>query len=309
MASASPKIDERPAAPPTRPAPPPAGHRLSRQDPNQTIRVGGKRGGYLDDLYHYLLQAPWSRVILLVGSTYLVINLVFACAYLAGGDCVTGAEPGSFRDAFFFSVQTFSTIGYGAMSPKNLYGNLAVMCEAFVGLITVAMATGLMFAKFSRPTARVLFSDKLVVGQRNGKPTLSLRVANERGNDIIEASFRVTVLKAETSAEGEKMRRLHDLPLVRGDTPLFALTFQGMHVIDEQSALHGVTHDDMVAGEMRFIITMTGLDATFSTTIHARRIYHAEDVHFGVRFADVLSNAPDGRLVLDYDKFHDVVPL
>jgi inward rectifier potassium channel len=170
------------------------------------------------------------------------------------------------------------------------------------------MATGLMFAKFSRPTARVLFSEKMVIGRREGKPTLMLRVANERGNDVIQASFRVTVLKAEVTAEGERMRRLHDLPLVRGDTPLFTLTFQGMHVIDDKSPLYGVTEDSLRESDMRFIVTVTGLDATFASTIHARHIYHSDDVVFGARFADVLSNAPNGRLVLDYRKFHDVVP-
>jgi inward rectifier potassium channel len=134
-------------------------------------------------------------------------------------------------------------------------------------------------------------------------------MANERGNDIIEASFRVTVLKAEVTAEGETMRRLHDIALVRGDTPLFTLTFQAMHPIDERSPLHGVTPEALRDGQMRFIVTVTGLDATFASTIHARRIYEADDVVFNARFADVLSNAPDGRLVLDFAKFHDVVPL
>src|SRR5262249_21672410 len=157
----------------------------------------------------------WFKVMLLVAGTYLGINAIFATLYLAGGDCIAGAAPRSLRDAFFFSVQTFSTIGYGVMAPKTLYASVVVTLEAFVGLVTVAMATGLMFAKFSRPTARVLFSDRIVLAPRDGKPTLMLRLANERGNDIIEASFRVTVLKAEVTAEGEMMRRVHDVPLVR----------------------------------------------------------------------------------------------
>jgi inward rectifier potassium channel len=272
------------------------------------VRLGG-RSGIADDLYHFLLQARWSRVLLLVAGTYLGLNAIFACFYLIGGDCVAGAAPGSFRDAFFFSVQTFSTIGYGVMAPRTAYASVVVTLEAFVGLVTVAMATGLMFAKLSRPTARVLFSDRIVIAPREGTPTLMLRMANERGNDIIEASFRVTVLKAEVTAEGETMRRLHDIPLLRGDTPLFTLTFQAMHAIDERSPLYGVTPEALHEGQMRFIVTVTGLDATFASTIHARRIYEADDVVFNARFADVLSNTPDGRLVLDFAKFHEVVPL
>jgi inward rectifier potassium channel len=292
------------------PAPSPTagrGHSLGRQEGGDAIRVGGKRG-LTTDLYHFLLQASWPRVLLLVASAYLTINLIFASLYLAGGDTISGATPGSFADAFFFSVQTFSTIGYGVMAPKGAFAAVVVTAEAFVGLLMVAMGTGLMFAKFSRPTARILFSKKMVISQRDGKPTLMLRIANERGNDVIEASFRVTVLKEEISAEGERMRRLHDLKLVRGDTPLFTLTFQGMHVIDELSPLHGVTAETLRAGEMRFIVTVTGLDATFATTINGRHIYMADDVAWNARFADVLSNRADGRLQLDYDKFHEIVP-
>jgi inward rectifier potassium channel len=282
------------------------GHSPTKQDPNEVMRIGGKRG-YLDDLYHFLLQASWPRLLLIVAATYLGVNLAFALLFLAGGDSIKEAEQGSLRDAFFFSVQTFSTIGYGVMSPKTTFAQVVVMCEAFVGLVTVAMATGLMFAKFSRPTARVLFSDRLVVTTRQGKPTLMLRLANERGNDIIEASFRMTVLKPEVSPEGERMRRVHDLVLVRSDTPLFTLTFQAMHVIDEASPLHGLSSADLAASEVRFVVTVTGHDATFGATIHARRIYHADDVVWNARFADVLSNGPDGRLVLDLSRFHEVV--
>lgn len=298
MATASPSAN----------APPPTGvgHSPPRMnDPTDVVRVGGKNT-YLVDLYHFLLVGPWRRLVLIVASVYTGLNSLFAALYLAGGDCITGATPGSFKDAFFFSVQTFSTIGYGVMAPKTAWAGAVVTLEAFIGLITVAMATGLMFAKFSRPTARVLFSDKIAIGVRNGKPTLSLRMANERGNDIIEATFRVTVLKPEITAEGEKIRRLFDLPLVRSETPLFAISFTAFHVIDEKSPLFGETPESLQRDAMRFIVTLTGLDGTFAQTIHARRIYEAPDVAWNARFVDVLSNLPDGRLQVDLSKFHDV---
>lgn len=301
MASASPTTT-------TAPTPSVAHTPPSNFSPGTMIRVGGN-AAHLADLYHFLLVASWRRLLLIIATTYACVNATFAGLYLAGGDCVAGAAPGSFSDAFFFSVQTFSTIGYGTMAPKTGYASAVVTLEAFIGLITVAMATGLMFAKFSRPTARVLFSDKMVVGMRNGKPTLSLRMANERGNDIIEASFRVTVLKPEVTAEGEKIRRLHDLRLLRSETPLFTVSFSAFHEIDETSPLLGETPESIQRDALRFIVTVTGLDASFAQTVHARRIYEARDIVWNARFVDVISNLPDGRLQLDLAKFHDVEAL
>jgi inward rectifier potassium channel len=298
MTAASPKAER---------APDRVGHVPTQRDPTQVIRVGVQRG-YLQDVYHFLMVATWRRVMLLVAAIYLGINAVFAGLYLAGGDCVTGLHPGSIGDAFFFSVQTFSTIGYGTMAPSTAYANVVVTVEAFVGLCTVAMATGLMFSKFSRPTARVLFSDKVVVGTRNGKRTLSFRVANERSNDIIEASFRVTVLKPEVTAEGERIRRLHDLTLTRSETPLFTISFTAFHVIDASSPLFGETDASLREEHMRLIVTMTGLDGSLGQTIHARHIYEAERVFWDARFVDVMSNRPDGQLQIDYTRFHDVAP-
>lgn len=301
MATASP-IDPPEPAPQRQHAPPRGG------DPSDVVRVGGKRAP-LSDLYHFLLVASWWRVMLLVASVYAGLNALFASLYLAGGDCLVGARPGSFADAFFFSVQTFSTIGYGVMSPRTPYAGAVVACEAFVALVTVAMATGLMFAKFSRPTARVLFSDRLVIGARNGKPTLMLRMANERGNDVIEASFRVTILKPEITAEGETIRRLFDLKLLRDETPLFTVSFTAFHEIDEASPLRGETAASLERGAVRFIVTVTGHDGTYAQTIHARRVYEAREVVWNARFVDVLSNAGDGRLLIDLSRFHDVEPL
>jgi inward rectifier potassium channel len=297
-----------PASPPANGTGVPGGHGPSRQDPTETVKVGARRG-YVDDAYHFMMVASWSRLLLSIAAVYLSINVIFGLLFLAGGDCLTGARPGSFADAFFFSVQTFSTIGYGAMAPKDAYASVIVTAEAFVALLTVAMATGLMFSKFSKPTSRVLFSSRMIVGPRNGKPTLTMRMANERGNDIIEAAFRVTVLKPEISAEGEKIRRLHDLKLVRSETPMFSISFQGFHVIDEASPLFGETAASLEAGALRFVVTVTGLDSTLGQTIHARHIYHADEIVWNARFVDVLSNTPDGRLQIDYTRFHDFEPI
>ncbi len=261
-----------------------------------------------DDIYHLLMEASWKRLIVFIAAMYLGTNAFFAGLYVLAGDSINGAEKGSFSDAFFFSVQTLSTVGYGVMAPKGFIGSTLVTFEAFIGLLGMAMASGLMFSKFARPTARVIFSSKMIVTTRDGKPCLVLRMANGRANnEIVEATLRISVLKPEVTAEGERMRRFHDLALVRSQTPLFTLTWLVIHVIDEQSPLFGETDASLHAMNARFIVTLTGIDSTFAQTVHARTSYFAGDVVWGGRFVDVTSQLPDGRLQVDYTKFNDVV--
>ena len=287
---------------PTSPLPAPA---LSPSGAPNVVKIGLERR-FFDDIYHYMMEASWPRLILLIASMYLSINMIFATLYMVGGDCISGAEKGSFADAFFFSVQTLSTIGYGVMAPKGPVGSALVTVEAFVGLLGMAMASGLMFSKFARPTARVLFSEKMIVSTRNGKRCLVLRMANGRGNEIVEATLRISVLKPEVTEEGEKMRRFHDLTLARSQTPLFTITWTVIHVIDEASPLYGETEASLREMNVRFIVTLTGIDSTFAQTIHARTTYFGGDIVWGGRFVDVTSQLPDGQLQVDYTKFNDV---
>jgi inward rectifier potassium channel len=270
------------------------------------VKIGLETRSF-NDIYHYLMEASWARLFLIIGLIYLATNASFALLYLIAGDSITGAEKGSFADAFFFSVQTLSTVGYGVMSPKGFVGSTLVTFEAFVGLLGMAMASGLMFSKFARPTARVIFSDKVIVSTRNGKPCLVMRMANGRGNEIVEATLRVSILKPEITAEGERMRRFHDLVLTRSQTPLFTLTWMVIHEINETSPLFGETEASLREMSVRLIVTLTGIDSTFAQTVHARTSYFAEDVVWGGRFVDVTSQLPDGRLQVDYTKFNEVV--
>ncbi len=246
----------------------------------------------------------------LISATYLVVNILFALAYLAGGNAIENARPGSFVDAFSFSVQTMATIGYGAMYPATLYAHILVSVEVLLGLLGVAMATGLMFARFSRPSARVLFSNVAIISKYNGFPTLIFRVANQRNNWIVEAQVRVSLLlPEEVTKEGFSMRRLYDLPLSRAQTPFLALTWVVMHPIDEHSPLYHLDEDGFSEGEYQIFVTLTGLDATLSQTIHARQIYNTEDIFWNHRFVDAVFITPDGSRYIDYHKFHDVTTL
>ncbi len=272
------------------------------------IRKGVSHSNW-NDPYHLLLTIDWLRFIALTVTSYIVANTVFAFLYLAGGDSIKNARPGSFLDAFFFSVQTMATIGYGAMYPQTDYANFLVSIEALVGLLGVAMATGLMFARFSRPTAKVLFSRVAVIAPHNGVPTLMLRVANERRNQILEAQIGLSLLRDEVTAEGQFMRRFYDLKLVRSQTRTFALSWMVMHHIDESSPLYGATPDSLEEAETDIIVTLTGIDETVSQTVHARHYYMTEEILWNMRFVDIFTKKPDGRRVLDLNRFNEVTPV
>ncbi len=274
----------------------------------EIVRKGISHSDWRDP-YHLLLTLGWSRFIGLIVVSYIATNTLFALLYLAGGDCLKNARPGSFWDAFFFSVQTMATIGYGAIYPSTDYANVLVTLEALVGLMGVAMSTGLMFARFSRPTARVLFSRVAVITPHNGVSTLMFRVANERRNQILEAQIGVSLLRNEVTTEGEYMRRFYDLKLVRSQTRNFSLTWTVMHQIDESSALYGETPESLAETETDIVLTLTGLDETVSQTVHARYYYLTEEILWDKRFVEIFATKRDGRRVIDYTRFHDVMPV
>lgn len=261
------------------------------------------------DLYHRLLIMPWLHFLGLVACLYVVTNMFFAVAYLVGEENIANARPGSLMDAFSFSIQTMATIGYGAMYPKTLYAHILVAIEAFVGLLGVAMATGLMFARFSRPTARVVLSQNAVILPYNGVPTLMFRAANKRGNQILEARLWVTLLRDETTVEGHTMRRIYDMKLTRSHSPFFVLTWTAMHPIDEESPLYGETPESLANSDAEIMIALTGIDETVAQTVHTRYTYAVRNILWNFKFTDVISTLPTGQRVIDYANFHDVEAL
>ncbi len=260
------------------------------------------------DLYHWLLALSWQKFLLLTSIFYLVINIFFACAYLTTGNGIANTEPGSFKDAFFFSIQTLSTVGYGSMYPETLYAQILVTLEVWAGLLLVAILTGLMFARFSRPTARVLFSKVAVICPLNGVPTLIFRTANQRENQILEAQIQVSLVRNEISSEGHFMRRFYDINLLRSQTPMFGLSWQVMHPIDENSPLFGASAEILAEEDTELWVTLTGLDETFSQTIHARYSYTYRDILWDMKLVDIFLQASDGKYYIDISHFHDVIP-
>jgi inward rectifier potassium channel len=271
-------------------------------------RVGVSRWHW-GDIYHWMLTVSWPRFFLLVGALYLITNLVFALAFYAVPGSISNARPGYFPDCVFFSIETLATVGYGYMNPATTYGHIVASTEILLGMVEVAAVTGLLFARFSRPTSRIMFSNVAVITPFNGVPTLMLRAGNERANLILEASVRASLVRRETTLEGQVFTRFYDLQLEREQSGVFALTWTILHKIDESSPLFGKTQQDLQNEGTTLAVAISGTDDTLNDFVHARQTYAAEHIHYNHHFADILSDKIEGNVrVLDYSKFHDIYP-
>lgn len=280
--------------------------RIENQDGRLVIHGMEKWYYHWRDPYHLLLTIPWIGFIGVVSVVYLLLNTLFALAYLAGGDCLEGATPGSFSDAFFFSVQTLASIGYGAIHPQTFYANLIVTVEAIASLLLIAVVTGLTFARFSRPIARVLFSKSIVITIHNSQPTLMFRVANERHNFILEATAQVYLVIDEVTDEGESMRRFHELKLLRERTPSLILTWTIMHSINPDSPLYGLTDSDLAQRNASISVLISGVDETVAYAIKARYSYDTVDILSNYKFENIVHTLANGDRYFDYSRFHQV---
>jgi inward rectifier potassium channel len=279
-----------------------------RSKPENTpaeIRVIGARRTVFRDIYHRFLRAPWWGALLGISAAFLLLNAGFALFYLALGG-IANARPGSFADAFYFSVQTMGTIGYGAMYPISPAANGLVVAEAVVGLVVTALATGLTFAKFSQSNARIVFTREVTIALMDGVPTLSFRVGNERGNQIIEATVRVVLIRTERTREGSTFYRMYDLPLSRERTPALSRSWVAMHPITPGSKLHDQTPATLKESEVELIVTLVGTDDTSFQPVHARHRYTDDQIIWGARHVDVIHEDEAGQLVLDLRKFHEI---
>jgi inward rectifier potassium channel len=268
----------------------------------------GLRVTPLSDLYHFLMKTAWYKLLGAFALMYCALNGVFAVAYRLGGDgAILNAHAGSLADAFWFSVQTFATIGYGNMSPGTTYAHVLVTLESFCGMLSVALSTGILFAKFSRPMARVGFSKNVIVGQRNGEPCLMWRVANHRGSALLNATVQAHALMDEVSSEGHRMRRAQELTLERTSMPMFILSWTLIHHLDEKSPLYGLSPENAAERLIALIVSFSGVDDAMVQTVHARRMYNPEDLRFGARFADMIDNSKPGTLIVDHSKLDELV--
>ncbi len=283
--------------------------RIENQDGRFVIRGMGRWYHHWRDPYHLLLTIPWLGFVAIVSVFYLLLNTIFALAYLAGGDCLDGAKPGLFSDAFFFSVQTLASIGYGAIHPKTFYANSIVTIESIASLLLIAVLTGLAFARFSRPVAKVLFSQFIITTTHNSQPALMFRVANERHNFILEAQAQIYLIIDEVTDEGEFMRRIHELKLLRQRTPSLVLTWTIVHPIDDQSPLYGLSPEDLQRLDANISVLISGVDETVAYTITARHVYATKEILFDRQFENIIHKSANGDRYFDYSLFHEVRPL
>jgi inward rectifier potassium channel len=261
------------------------------------------------DLYHLFMTMSWPRLFASYAGFFALFNLIFAAAYQLQANDVANLNPDGWWGRFFFSVETLATVGYGDMHPQTVYAHVIASIEIFTGMMSLALITGMMFARFSRPTARILFARHAVVRQFDGRPTLMLRAANERQNVIMEASAQLRLLRDEKTVEGARIRRIHDLPLRRSEQPMFIFGWTLLHVIDEASPLYGATAESFAASKAYLLLTIGGTDETTGQTLMSRQEYFPASIHWNHGFVDIFTSGEDGVDRFDYSKFHDVEPL
>jgi inward rectifier potassium channel len=271
----------------------------------------GRRGlGILESLspYHALLSVTWPRFLLGLAGSYLLVNVLFASLYRACGAGAIGPHGDGWPAAFFFSVETFSTIGYGNMAPIGLAANLVMTFEAFAGLLWVALATGIIFARFSRPTARIIFSRNAIVAPYREITALEFRIANARSSQLFEVTATV-LLSLFEEGPGRTVRRFHALPLERDKVVFFPLSWTVVHPTDDASPLAGLTARDLVARDAEVLILLSAIDEASSQRVYARSSYKADELVWGVRFADVFNHADAAeRLTIDLGRLHEMRP-
>jgi inward rectifier potassium channel len=270
------------------------------------VVVGGRRNS-LREVYDFLMRAPWSTGIFVVLSAFLFTNVIFGEGYVLTGG-VEGMHPGSFLDAFFFSVQTLGTLGYGAMYPQSLGAHVLVTIEVVSGVFMLALVTGFTYSKFSNVRARIQFAEHAALSPFNGVPTLMFRVGNERRSRVIDAHIRVTLSRLEATKEGVPFYRMIDLGLERSRISNLARSWTVFHKVTEASPLYGSSPESLAAIEAELTILVVGLDETSSQTLHAQARYDNKQIAWGARHADVLSELPDGRLRVDLTQFHKLSP-
>jgi inward rectifier potassium channel len=274
---------------------------------DREIVTEGLNLSFWADISHRSMTASWQSFIASVVLVFIVLNAAFGLLYWIGDQPVSNVTRNDYLDYVYFSIETLSTAGYGDMHPQTHYGHFVSAVELLTGIFSMSVMTGLIFARFSRPRARLLFANNAVIATQDGKPTLMVRFANERHNIIGNATARLWLLRNTTTKEGQPIRRFNELSLLKNEHPALALSWTLYHVLDEQSQLFNLDADDFKAAGVALVVVVSGYDVVAAQTIHTQKSYDHTDIRFGQRYADILENLDDRRIRIDYGKFHDTV--
>jgi inward rectifier potassium channel len=259
------------------------------------------------DIYHWVLTLTWPQFAAFVIGLYLAINLVFASLYLAGWPCIAELQRGSFSDAFYFSVETLSTVGYGHMYPVTQFGHIIATLEIITGTFGLAVASGVIFVRFSRPSARLAYSRLMVLAVFDGQPMLMFRVANLRSQAMVEVEFRIMLIRKEIAA-GEETFHFYSLPLQVDRVILFPAVLTLRHIIDEKSPLHGMTQETLERSASRFVVSVVCIDTVIPAPVQSHYAYKWRDVRFGHRFVEITREVEEDVVEVDYARISDTEP-
>jgi inward rectifier potassium channel len=285
-----------------------------RQRKAHLVRIGSReietRGlvdGFWTDLYHRSMTVYWPVFFATAAAIFIVLNIVFAALFYLGDQPIANVAKDLPLSLFYFSIETLATVGYGDMHPQTDYGHFIATVEIFTGMCFLAVMTGLIFARFSRPRARFIFAEHPVVAMQQGQQTMMIRVANARNNTISQATARLWLFRMEKMAEGHRYRRYYELKLDRREHPMFSLSWTVFHAIDETSPLYGMTADDLATLDVALALNVSGVDDSSAQQLYARQLYSYHDIRWNHRYQDITSISAEGRLLIDYSQFHEIV--
>ena len=281
--------------------------RLLNHDGTFNVRRNNLSAIHPYNAYNTLLKLTIPKLIALLCAGYVVTNLFFASLYwLCGPGALAGAADTPllrFEDSVFFSVQTLATIGYGRLVPVTRAANVLVAFEALVGLLGFAIVSGLLFARFTRPTAKITFSDKALIAPYEGGWALMFRLVNLRNHDLTDVRAVVSFARW-AEIDGERSREFDQLTLERDSIIFMPLHWVIVHPITGNSPMRGMTEASLAESDPEFVCLITADDETFAQTVHSRTSYNEDDIVWGARFSDMYVADAD-HVAIDMSRLHD----